>query len=260
MRNDDQPWVPAFAGLRRVLVHARRGLRSGRRRHLHRVELRAGLVAPGAHWRRRFGSGRRGELRGLQRLAVRPRRGPRGPVSGAALGTWVTRGPIGFADGMGLYEYLAGDPRWGLDPWGLWTVTIYQPDPGGGWWEITHEYEDSPWYNPFTSALGKYKKTTKRHIMVRPDCRGLDPRDVAGGPCSPEDAVKEKIQSDRDMLGAAEREIKYALKDYSPAAFIPAKFVPKGWQRMRPHGGHPTSRDPKRHSFHWDSQHRNRGK
>lgn len=36
-----------------------------------------------------------------------------------AIGAWITRDPIGYADGMGLYEYVAGDPLWGIDPWGL---------------------------------------------------------------------------------------------------------------------------------------------
>ena len=35
------------------------------------------------------------------------------------LGRWMQRDPAGYVDGMSLYEYVAGDPIGGIDPWGL---------------------------------------------------------------------------------------------------------------------------------------------
>jgi RHS repeat-associated protein len=35
------------------------------------------------------------------------------------LGRWVQRDPIGYADGMGLYEYVGGNPANSIDPYGL---------------------------------------------------------------------------------------------------------------------------------------------
>jgi RHS repeat-associated protein len=39
------------------------------------------------------------------------------------LGRWVQRDPVGYHDGMNLYEYVGSNPIIGLDPKGLFTFT-----------------------------------------------------------------------------------------------------------------------------------------
>jgi RHS repeat-associated protein len=36
----------------------------------------------------------------------------------AHIGRWMTRDPLGYVDGMGLYGYVASDPVYFTDPWG----------------------------------------------------------------------------------------------------------------------------------------------
>ena len=41
-----------------------------------------------------------------------------------ALGRWLQRDPLGYVDGVGLYEYVGGQPLDYHDPYGLWWDTI----------------------------------------------------------------------------------------------------------------------------------------
>ena len=45
------------------------------------------------------------------------------------LGRWIERDPLGYVDGMNLYEYVGGGAVSSLDPWGLSTAT------GDQWWK-----------------------------------------------------------------------------------------------------------------------------
>src|SRR5262249_22907321 len=43
-------------------------------------------------------------------------------VIDSELGRWLSRDPMGYVDGMGLYEYVKSNPMWGIDPQGLVTA------------------------------------------------------------------------------------------------------------------------------------------
>ena len=50
----------------------------------------------------------------------------------AVLGRWLTRDPAGYVDGMGLYEYVAGQPTLLLDPEGLSPISWLLKKCGAG--------------------------------------------------------------------------------------------------------------------------------
>jgi len=50
------------------------------------------------------------------------------------LGRWLSRDPLGYVDGMGLYEYVRGRPRRHTDPRGLTSSGIYGDSDGPPWW------------------------------------------------------------------------------------------------------------------------------
>ena len=114
------------------------------------------------------------------------------------LGRWIERDPLGYVDGMGLYEYVRSRPIAAADPWGLSTAT------GDRWWaeppvddpgpyELGWEWLTNPKNSPSTRAFGPQHSFTRRlqehsHLAeVRQKLR--DYLQDSCNPCLPESAL-----------------------------------------------------------------------
>lgn len=57
----------------------------------------------------------------------------RNRIHHSTLGRWLQRDPMGYLDGMSLYEYVRSGPVNRLDPMGLSLITDWSPDAGSGY-------------------------------------------------------------------------------------------------------------------------------
>jgi RHS repeat-associated protein len=87
------------------------------------------------------------------------------------LGRWLQRDPLGYVDGMNLYEYVAGGPVTAIDPLGLsyLIVGIDQPGEGGD----NDKFEPQP-------GPGKGVDPGHAFVLVSPTPNPAD-ADVGGG-------------------------------------------------------------------------------
>ena len=105
-------------------------------------------------------------------------------VYDAELGRWTRRDPLGYVDGVGLYEYVSATVLIASDPWGLF-------GPGGG--------------SPLPCAGGDCSRPTGPSTTPS---RSIDPGQCAGGNCTvrdPDQVLPVIAQCDPYMDGSLRR-------------------------------------------------------
>jgi len=60
-------------------------------------------------------------------------------------GRWLSRDPLGEYDGLNMYDYVGNSPTVGIDPLGLWQVTIFGGDGLGGYFTFGYSPNTGQW-------------------------------------------------------------------------------------------------------------------
>ena len=71
----------------------------------------------------------------------------------ATLGFWLQRDPLGYVDGMSLYEYCRGQPSATVDPQGLGLREVFE-HPGAAWEGFKEGFDDAVRNTSNTIGLG----------------------------------------------------------------------------------------------------------
>ncbi|MBP7937790.1 MAG: RHS repeat-associated core domain-containing protein [Phycisphaerae bacterium] len=152
-----------------------------------------------------------------------------------ALGRWLQRDPLGYVDGVGLYEYVAGQPLDYYDPYGLWWDTIIDVC------SLASDLYD--W--------GKQVKTQIDFILDKPGVSYGDAKKAG------EEAAKDALAIEGDALstllpgvtggGKAAKAAVSKLDDAGDAKRVVTQVPPTGPQpprRVTNPKHHPNSRSP----------------
>ena len=91
------------------------------------------------------------------------------------IGRWTTRDPLGFAGGdTNLYGYVLQDPVNGIDPRGLWSLTISAFDGLGGFFSFGQDPKTHQWFYGGGLGVGLGGGVSFNYKGARPGFDGKD--------------------------------------------------------------------------------------